>query len=234
MIAFSILASACLITIAILNTNGLTLIVSGDQWHAMASLTSHYGAVWGTANNFHDPALWMRLVTMFGLGLITAGVWSVFDAHFLTRQKDAPATYRQWTTTLACLLTFIGAAILTYTEYVVKADVFPTLVVAYPYFGWVLLLACVTFVLLLLAKTGSAKFVAFAAVSHFLTLATFGIIRQIGQNAGMAKYSGIDVSDLPEAVQWDPLIVFLVLFLLGAGVIAWMVVQCVKCSEEST
>ena len=232
MIAFSILASACLVSIAVLNTNGLTLIVSGDQWQAMASMTSHYGAVWGTANNFHDPALWMRLMTMFGLALITAGVWGTFDAHFLMRQKNAPATYRQWTTTLACLLAFIGAAILTYTEYVVKADLFPALGVAYPYFGWVLLLACVTVVLLLLAKTGSATFVALAAVSHFLTLAAFGIVRQIGQNVGMAKFSGIDVSTLPTAVQWDTLVAFLLLFLLGVGVIAWMVVQCVKCSAE--
>jgi hypothetical protein len=116
LIAFSILASACLVSIAVLNTNGLTLIVSGDQWQAMVQVTSHYGAVWGTANNFHDPTLWMRLATMFGLGLITAGVWATFDAHFLLRQKDAPATYRQWTTTLACLRAFLGASILTGTE----------------------------------------------------------------------------------------------------------------------
>jgi len=264
MIAFSILASVCLICIAVLNTNGLTLIVSGDQWQAMASMTSHYGAVWGTANNFHDPTLWMRLATMFGLGLITAGVWATLDAHFLMRQgagaKNVPATYRQWTMTLACMLAFLGVAILTYTEYVVKTDPFAaiknatsadaivlplavlenplsaaahsTLAIAYPYFGWVLLLACVTFVVLLLAKTGSALFVALAAVSHFLTLAAFGIIRQIGQNAGMAKFSGIEVAKLPELVQWDTLIAFLVCFLLGVGIIAWMIVQCVKCSKE--
>ena len=54
------------------------------------------------------------------------------------------------------------------------------------------------------------------------------MIRQIGQNAGMVKFNGIDVSALPEAVQWDTLIAFVVCFLLGVVVIAWMVAQCIR------
>lgn len=246
MILFSLLASLCLIGIGILNTNGLTLMVSStQQWSKMASQTGYYGAVLGTANNFSDPVMWLRLMTMFGLGLITAGVWAAFDAHFLMRSNapDVPEKYRQWTTTLAVLMTFIGAAILTGIEYVVKtgadpaAQTYPALSIAYPYGAvW---FSYLTFIILLMArqaailKTNSARQVAIAAVLQFLTLAFFGVIRQIGQNAGIATFQKTNVATLPEAVQWDTLIAFVVIFLLGVGVIVWMVAQCVKCSRQT-
>jgi hypothetical protein len=233
MILFSIIASVCLICIGMLNTNGLTLLVSSELWSDMVAKTSYYGAVLGTAHNFENPVLWVRLATMFGLGLITAGVWAVFDWHFLMQSnaQNVPARYRQWTTTLALLMSFAGVVILTGTEYVVKTGTYPALATAYPFFGWVLLLACTVFVALLLAKRGSATLVGIAAALQFLTLAGFAVIRQIGQNQGMAKF--IDVSTQPEMVQWDTLIAFLVCFLLGVGVIVWMVVQCVKCADVS-
>jgi hypothetical protein len=248
MILFSLLASLCLIGIGILNTNGLTLMVaSTQQWSKMASQTGYYGAVLGTANNFSDPVMWLRLMTMFGLGLITAGVWATFDAHVLMRSNapDVPEKYRQWTTTLALLMTFIGAAILTSIEYVVKtgadpaAQIYPALSIAYPYFGAVLF-SYLTFMVLLIAKvqsatlkTSSALLVGIAAVLQFLTLAVFGVIRQIGQNTGIATFQETNVATLPEAVQWDTLIAFVVIFLLGVGVIVWMVAQCVKCSRQT-
>ena len=248
MILFSLLASLCLICIGILNTNGLTLMVSStQQWSKMASQTGYYGAVLGTANNFSAPVMWMRFVTMFGLGLITAGVWAAFDAHFLMRSNapDVPENYRQWTTTLALLMTFIGAAILTSTEYVVKTgadpatQIYPASSTVYPYFGTVLFSSLMTFMVLLMAKVqaitlkaGSALLVAIAAVLQFLTLAVFGALRQEGQNNGIVAFQGTSVSTLPEAVQWDTLIAFVVIFLLGVGVIVWMVAQCVKCMGE--
>ena len=233
MILFSILASLCLVCIGLLITNGLTLMVSSEKWATMIDQTSYYGAVLGTANNFSDPTLWMRLVTMFGLGLLTAGVWATFDAHFLN-PKNAPETYRQWTTTLAVLLTFVGTLILVHTAWVVetKKDSYLALAVAYPYFG-IVLFACMVFMILLvsiLTKTYSRGLVGMATACQFLTLAAFGVIRQIGQNNGVAKF--VDVSRLPEAVQWDTLIAFVVCFLLGVGVIVWMVAQCVKCSSS--
>ena len=231
MILFSILASLCFFCIAILNTNGISLMVSSELWEGMIAKTSHYGAVLGTAHNFDNPVLWMRLATMFGLGLLTAGVWATFDAHFLMRKnaENVPVNYRQWATTLALVMALIGAAILTGTEWYLKT-VGGTEV--YPYFGGVLLVAYAVVFVLLLAKTGSATVVGVAAALQFLTLAGFGVIRQIGQNIGMATL--VDVSVLPENVQWDTLIAFLLCFLLGVGVIIWMVVQCVKCSNQTS
>jgi len=227
MILFSILASICLINIALLITNGLSLMVNSGQWSEMIAQTGYYGAVLGTANNFEDLTLWIRFATMFGLGLLTAGVWTTFDAHFLMRAdaENVPADYRRWSVTLALLMTAIGAAILTGTEWYLKTVGSSEV---YPHFGWILLIAYTVFLALLLAKAKrvSAMMVGIATALQFLTLAGFGVIRQIGQNTGMAKF--VDVSTLPERVQWDTLIVFVVCFLLGVGVIVWMVAQCFR------
>ena len=139
--------------------------------------------------------------------------------------ENVPADYRRWSVTLALLMAAIGAAILTGTEGYLKTAGGAEI---YPYFGWILLIAYTVLLALLLAKAkrGSAMVVAIATALQFLTLAGFGVIRQIGQNAGVAKF--VDVSTLPEAVQWDTLIAFVVCFLLGVIVIVWMVAQCVR------
>jgi hypothetical protein len=234
MILCSILASLSLVFIGIMNTNGITMMVSGTQWYAMLCDTSYYGAALGTANNFHDPVLWLRLATMFGLGLITAGVWATFDSHFLIRKNVAgvPENYRQWTTTLALLMTFFGAVIII----VMGKDTYQVSTIENPLlFPWVAAPAWTALLALLLAKypgVSTSFLVGIAAVLQFLTLAAFGVIRQIGQNASMDKFNGIKVSELPEAVQWDTLIAFVLCFLLGVGVIVWMVAQCVKCAGK--
>jgi hypothetical protein len=231
-ILFSILAAVCLTCIGALIVNGLSLMVRSDLWTDFAAKTSFHGAVLGTANNMSDPAFLMRLLTMFGLALMTAGTWIAFDGHYLVRKNSegVPENYRQWSATLAVLVTLSGCAVLTYTECAVKSSGHAILTTAYPYFGFVVLGAYAVFLLFLLAKTVSPVFVAAAALLQFLTLAGFGIIRQIGQNNGIKPL--VDVANLPAAVQWDTLIAFVVLFLLGTGVIVWMTVQCIKCSRN--
>jgi hypothetical protein len=123
-------------------------------------------------------------------------------------------------------LTFVGAAILSCVAEWKPHAVTVGGLSSYPYFGFVLLSAYTVFMVLLIAKTGLTMLVGMATVFQFLTLAVFGVVRQIGQNNGMARL--VDVSQLPEAVQWDTLIAFVVIFLLGVGVIVWMVAQCVK------
>ena len=246
-------------------------MVSSEKWGEMIAQTSHYGAVLGTAHNFSDPTLWMRLAVMFGLGLLTAGVWSTFDAHFLMRSnaENVPANYRQWTTTLALAMTLTGLMIIMVLDCVTRMENdalhqrateiiadesidamskvekikelgFSSLgsAAGYPHFEYyVTPLIIFTFVFLLMArffpgKWSSARGVGIATALQFLTLAAFGVIRQIGQNTGVATF--VDVSTLPEKVQWDTLIAFLVCFLLGVSIIIWMVAQCVKCAGSSS
>ncbi|GHT17814.1 hypothetical protein FACS1894189_4440 [Planctomycetales bacterium] len=241
MILYGIIASLCLTGIGILIANGLSLMVRSDLWAGIMERTNYYGATTGAANNMRDPALWVRLATMFGLGLLTTSVWAVVDSHLLLRPNHEPSNhepeaivpgnditaYQRWTTTLAVILSFLGAVILTGTECQVKAEsASAALKTLYPHFGFILLLAYLVFVSFILTKR-SKKFLCVAGTLHLLTLAGFGIIRQIGQNAGVAPF--VNVSQLDTSVQWSPLIAFLVVFLLGVGLILWMVRQAAKC-----
>jgi hypothetical protein len=225
MILYGMIASVCLICVGILITNGLTLMVRSDLWAGIMERTNFYGATTGVANNMSDPALWFRLMTMFGLGLLTTAVWSVADSHFLQRKTEETIEYRRWTITLAAILTVLGATVLTIAEWAVKGGSgSEALKTAYPHFGFVVLSAYLVFVSILIAKR-SEIFLFAAVLLHLVTLAVFGIIRQIGQNTGTAQF--IDVSKLEISVQWSPLIAFLVVFVLGVGLIVWMVRQAV-------
>ncbi|MDR1141026.1 MAG: hypothetical protein LBL62_04980 [Planctomycetaceae bacterium] len=249
---YGMIASVCLITIGILISNGLTLMVRSDLWTGIMEQTNHYGATTGVANNMHDSALWLRLVTMFGLGLITAGIWATVDSHLLLRTlrkspcgqnpeqqseesvSDWITPYRRWTILLSVLLTVLGAILLTATEWAVKSgNINEHLTIAYPHFGWVVLSAYLVLVSLLFAgliKRHSGKFLTLAVLFHILMLAGFGVIRQIGQNAGVSPY--VEVSKIPTNIQWSPLITFLIVFVAGLVLIAWMLRQAVVSSGQ--
>ncbi|MDR1964316.1 MAG: hypothetical protein LBQ50_11100 [Planctomycetaceae bacterium] len=242
---YGIIASVCLIAIGILISNGLTLMVRSDLWNGIMERTNYYGATTGVANNMRDSALWIRFATMFGLGLLTVSVWAVVDSHLLLRNRSAVAKpdefanngialYRRWTTMLAVLLSVLGAAVLTATEWVVKTgNGGENIAIAYPYFGWIVLSAFLVFVSLLMAKLvtrHSGKLVTVAVLFHVLTLAGFGIIRQIGQNAGVGHY--VDVAKIPTNIQWSPLLAFLLVFVAGLVVIAWMIKQAASISPQ--
>ncbi|MDR2755225.1 MAG: hypothetical protein LBC20_05910 [Planctomycetaceae bacterium] len=253
-IFYGIIASICLMTIGVLISNGLTLMVRSDLWAGIMERTNYYGATTGVANNMRDSALWIRFATMFGLGLMTAGIWAVTDSHLLLRNNcsaqnsvqnseesasDEVTSYRRWTILLAVSLTVLGAILLTGTEWQVKTgNGGENITIAYPYFGWVVLGGYLVFVSLLLAglvKRYSGTFITVAVLFHIVTLSGFGVIRQIGQNAGVSQH--IEVAKIPANIQWSPLLVFLIVFVAGLGIIAWMlrqaIVSCNKPNPES-
>lgn len=234
MIGFGMLASLCLIAIGILITNGLTLMVRSDLWPGIMERTGHFGATTGLANNMRDPGVWLRLATMFGLGLGTTAVWALLDSHFLSPARDSEtslAEYRNWTLRLALplallsLILVLGVAVFGERS-VVRA--------AYPGFSLVAIPLGFNLILVILARFGKIASMTAAIltpVMQALALALFGIVRQIGQNAGTASY--MDVTKIPTDVQWTPLVAFLIAFVFGLVVIAWMVKQCVFCREEN-
>ena len=238
-ILFGVIASLSLIAIGLLITNGLTLMVRSDLWPGIMERTGVYGATTGLANNMRDPAVWIRFATMFALGLMTTGVWAAFDSHFLLRDNDESNEYRRWTVNLATLVTITGFLVLFTTAILIKNGIGGNAIeIAYPeiIFGGVVASGLLTIFLLLMVRlTNNTTFLITAAtIVQICILATFAIMRQIGQNTGVASY--VDVTKIPTAVQWSPLIAFLVCFVLGLLVIAWMVRQCVMCSvgDDST
>ena len=56
------------------------------------------------------------------------------------------------------------------------------------------------------------------------------VSRQIVQNINLKPF--LDVSAQPTDVQWGPLAMFLIVFVIGLFVVGWMIAQIVKCKPK--
>jgi uncharacterized membrane protein YhaH (DUF805 family) len=87
--------------------------------------------------------------------------------------------------------------------------------------------------LLFVRRTGermiTRQFALLVGTAQVAVLALNAISRQVVQNIELEPY----MQRWGEAVQWSPLIAFLVVFLTGAGVTIWMLVQAFKPFEPS-
>jgi hypothetical protein len=69
--------------------------------------------------------------------------------------------------------------------------------------------------------------VASIAMCQFGVLGANALSRQIVQNINLMPY--LNVADQPVDVQWGPLVMFLIAFVIGLGVIGWMMAQLRTC-----
>jgi hypothetical protein len=249
-------AAAFFLCIGFLFANGLSLMDHVGRWPELWKAHSEAGAALGTALNLGDATLWPRWLLMFGLALCTTAVWTVFDAEWLqwlwhSRPRlceslntaeggcatgDDGDPYKRWAWGFARKLYTVGLlwAAAAGTRYVFgtwQADLRETM------FQWPLLpLTVVTaaatglpWVLLMTA----GRFTSHRATAAVVALGQFGVLgvnavsRQVVQNLNVKPF--LDVLAEPTDVQWDPLLMFLIVFVLGLVVVAWMLAQVVKC-----
>jgi hypothetical protein len=86
--------------------------------------------------------------------------------------------------------------------------------------------------LMMTAGLCSAKRATVAAIafSQFGVLGINAVSRQIVQNINLKPF--LDVSAQPTDVQWGPLAMFVIVFVLGLAVVGWMIAQIVKCKPK--
>lgn len=246
-------AAGMFIVIGFIFVNGFSLMGHVDRWGELWSNNSIGGAALGTALNIGDATLWPRWLLMFGLALQTTAVWLLVDVEWLDGMwhgrprscdsSDPVATaeggcstnddYRRWAWGFAKKLYTFGlvwfaAAGSWYVFGTWPAGLRETM------FQWPMLAITVATALApglpwLLMMIGGRR----RAVVIFIALAQFGVLginavsRQIVQNLELAPFW--DVYSMPEDVQWGPLVMFLVAFVIGLGVIGWMIAQIRKC-----
>jgi hypothetical protein len=233
------IASLLFLCIGFLFANGLSLMEHVDRWPALLDANSTAGAATGTALNIGDPTLWPRLLLMFGLALGTTAVWVLVDAVFLAgRPIDDP--YRQWAWRFARKLYTVGMILAaaagswyvfgTWPESLRKtmfeSPLLPlTIATAVaPGLAWLLIMT---------AGLCSERRVTTASIA-FCQVVVLGLnaaSRQIVQNINLKQF--VDVSTQPTDVQWGPLAMFLIAFVIGVGVVAWMLAQILKCKPKN-
>lgn len=225
------------IAIGMLLVNGFTTMDHVDRWPEMWTAHGIAGATFGTASSFDAPAYLPRWMLMFGLAIETVGVWLVFDAAWFGRKETQ--AYRDWAPKAGLILTFIGAIWFAGFSSWYTFGTWPKAAFDTMFSGGLLFLTLLTGLMpgvpvaMLFFLRERAKLRSWAT---FLFLAQFGVLgmnaigRQVLQNLMTGHF---DIWNLPLAVQWSPLIVFLVSFVVGLLVIIWMVAQVVKASHRT-
>jgi hypothetical protein len=215
------------ILIGFLFSNAFSLMTNVDGWPALAEKTKFAGAVFGTALNTADATLWPRWLMFFGLALTTTGAYAFVDAGVFARKESD--TYRNWVSSFALKIYTFGAIwfALFGSWYVfgtwqpeVKATMF-----AMPLGILTLLTAVgpglVWLCLWLFRKSVSKRAALLVALAQFVVLALNATSRQIVQNLELGKF--LNVTAEPVRMQLSPIILFLLLFVFGVGVVVWMV-----------
>ena len=218
----------------------MSLMENIKAWPTLWQTHSFHGAALGTALNTADPRLWPRWLLMFGLALTTTGAWAALRLGLVrpARERRVPPVGQG--VRLEAL--HAGRRLVRDRRSVVQLRHLAGRNEA----GDVRRAPGS----LLTAATAAAPALALAAAlaarrrqgeigrgwASLVGLAQFGVLginaasRQVVQHLEIRPY--FDIVEQPTDVQWSPLVIFLVVFLLGLGLVAWMIQQVRKLPPE--
>lgn len=228
------IAAILFIAIGYLFTSAFSLMADVGAWPALYESTSVGGAPLGIAlhGGMYAGA---RFLMAFGLAFIVLAAYIFLDAKALAGRETAE--YRAWgakaarnVALLALLVFAIGGFpyIFVATPEAIRAALMspPHLFFALGAMGLPLLAA----LMVIFGARGGPGLAWLIAVLAFLAIGVNAIVRQIVQNLRLAPY--IDFAAEPVNMQLSPLLLFLVLFVAGLGVIAWMVAKVVQVNRR--
>jgi len=228
-------SAVCFTVIGFIFVNSFSLMVNVEQWQTLWQSANVDGASLGLMLNVFDATLLPRWLMMLGLALTTVAAYSIVDAAFFAA-KEKPA-YQRWVASFALKLCTLGivwfaVAGTLYLFATMRADTrafllsMPLLALT----GVTALVPGITWVLIFVQRTQITRARAVAtATAQFGVLALNAISRQIVQSVELGRWLNVDAE--PVLLQPSPLIVFLLLFGAGVGVIAWMIAQIVRASR---
>ena len=232
-------AAIFFIAIGFLFANGFSLMAHVGAWPQLWLRHSSGGAALGTALNLADTSLWPRWLLMFGLALMTTAVWMLVDRAWFARRESE--SYQRWAGNFALKLHTLGMVWFAVAGSWYVFGTWPVQLRQTMSGGWLHALTAVTalapglpWLLIWIYRNRPAgrTVVSLIGLAQFGVLGINAISRQVVQNASLREF--FDVTAQPVDVQWSPLVLFLVLFVAGLGVIGWMIAQVVRAPAESS
>ena len=222
-------SSILFIVIGFLFANNFSLMVNVNEWTKIFSGTNVAGAVTGQALNTSDPTLFPRWLMMFGIAMMTTSVYIAIDAMYF-KKASTSAEYKTWAGKFA--FGFFTAGMVWFAVmgswYIFGEIDKYTLAQLHgdPIMHAVFLLTAISpglvWIAMFLQRNGVKKSSTIMAVCGQLAVLTLNAVsRQWVQNTELMRYR--DLSKEAVNMQWSPMVIFLVLFVVGLGVIAWMI-----------
>jgi hypothetical protein len=227
------IAAVFFIAIGFIFANGLSLMDNVGRWDEIWSKTNAAGAALGIGLNTGDPTLLPRWFLMFGLALGTTAAWTLADAVFFNNKSEE---YLRWIWKFAKILFTLGmiwtaTAGAWYVFGAWNAELrktmfsFPAILLTLPTalapgLPWILIMIEGRF------PENKRLLAAGIALAQFGVLGLNAVSRQVVQNVNISAV--FDVLDQKTDIQWGPMAMFLVAFLLGLAVLAWMLAQVLK------
>ncbi|NLY01377.1 MAG: hypothetical protein GXY83_35245 [Rhodopirellula sp.] len=235
-------AAILFIAIGFTFANGLSLMANVEAWPQLFRNHNVAAAATGTALNTADPSLWPRWLMMFGLAITTTAAWVLFDAGWFAVRESRE--YHRWAPRFALALYSVGLAwfAVAGSWYVFGTWSSETQQQMLYRFPMVLLTAATAlapglpWLLILWIRRQDTSigpwFATLAVLGQFGVLGINAISRQIVQNIELSGF--YRPGELPLDVQWSPLVLFLVTFVAGLGLVVWMIRQVAIASPTET
>ena len=219
-LGFSVLI---MLVIAFFFTNNMTLMMQPERWAA------YFENRQGTILNLSDPILLPRYLHFVVGSVAVAGLFLVVISrfNFIKTEVDKKFLVTQglkYYTHATLIQILIGIWFLFSLP-----NRITTLFMGGSAYGTLLL--CVGVLLVLFALFSAFKARPTQAIAAtFLLLVVMILIRDLVRTAYLSPY--FSLSELTVDTQYSPLIFFLVVFLLGLGLLAYMIKLAVRCKRE--
>jgi hypothetical protein len=229
-------ASITFVVLGFIYANALSLMTNIDGWKDIWLATSVGGAPLGIGLNLGDATLLPRWLMVFSIAITTTAAYVVVDTGFFA--GDESKEYKEWALSFALKLYTGGLIAVAITGALYIFVTLPAAVraqlMAMPLIILTLLTGAAGGLPWLLIVSSQKRFnrgMAFqVGLVHVGVLALHAISRQVVQTLELAPY--LDVTTEPVNLQLSPMIVFLVLFVAGIGIVVWMIAQVVKANRQ--
>lgn len=223
------------IVIGFLFASAMSLMTNLDAWPALWQKTSVAAAPLGIAHHA-DATLWPRWLMMFGLALTTTAAYMIVHTGFFAGKESEE--YKGWVPSFALKIYAVGIVWFAITGAWYVFGTWPAELRQKMFGGPLAILTVLTAIgpglpllLIIFQRGGVTRMLALiTGIAQFGALGFNAISRQIVQNAELSRF--LDVTAEPVKMQWSPMILFLLLFIAGLGVVIWMISKIVTAEEQ--
>lgn len=231
------LAGGIFLVVGFIFANALSLMTNVGGWWGIFARSNVAGAATGVALNFDDPTLIPRWLFMFTLAITTTAAYISVDTAYLSHRESDD--YRRYAGRFAFvmysigLLMFVGMG--SWYMFGTRPFAFP-LALKTPVMQIIFPLTAVSpglpwLLIVLQWKRPVRTLAALAGFAQYGVVLLNAISRQWLQNVELAPYA--DPTKHPVVTQTGGIIVFLALFVIGLGIVGWLIYKVLEAERRS-